>query len=195
MIKTTNMLLEDLSSYSNPKTKLARLVKNGDCYRIVKGLYETDKNAPGFLLAGSIYGPSYISFEYALSFYGLIPEKVYEFTSATFEKRKSKRYITVFGVFSYKDIPSSAFPYFVFLNKEGDYHYRIASKEKALCDLLYVMPPCGNVGELKDLLFNDLRMDEEELRYFDLDAVNFLIDKYNSRNIKKFSSLLRRIQK
>ena len=195
MIKTTNMLLEDLSSYSNPKTKLSRLVKNGDCYRIVKGLYETDKNVPGFLLAGSIYGPSYISFEYALSFYGLIPEKVYEFTSATFEKRKSKRYITEFGVFSYKDIPSSAFPYFVFLNKEGDYHYRIASKEKALCDLLYVMPPCGNVGELKDLLFNDLRIDEEELRYFDLDAVNFLIDKYNSRNIKKFSSLLRRIQK
>ena len=189
------MLLEDLSSYSNPKTKLSRLVKNGDCYRIVKGLYETDKNVPGFLLAGSIYGPSYISFEYALSFYGLIPEKVYEFTSATFEKRKSKRYITEFGVFSYKDIPSSAFPYFVFLNKEGDYHYRIASKEKALCDLLYVMPPCGNVGELKDLLFNDLRIDEEELRYFDLDAVNFLIDKYNSRNIKKFSSLLRRIQK
>ena len=195
MIKTTNMLLEDLSSYSNPKTKLARLVKNGDCYRIVKGLYETDKNAPGFLLAGSIYGPSYISFEYALSFYGLIPEKVYEFTSATFEKRKSKRYITEFGVFSYKDIPSSAFPYFVFLNKEGDYHYRIASKEKALCDLLYVMPPCGNVRELEDLLFNDLRIDEEELRYFDLDAVNFLIDKYNSRNIKKFSTLLRRIQK
>lgn len=195
MIKTTNMLLEDLSSYSNPKTKLARLVKNGDCYRIVKGLYETDKNAPGFLLAGSIYGPSYISFEYALSFYGLIPEKVYEFTSATFEKRKRKRYITDFGVFSYKDIPSSAFSYFVFLNKEGNYHYRIASKEKALCDLLYVMPPCGNVRELEDLLFNDLRIDEEELHYFDLDAVNFLIDKYNSRNIKKLSTLLRRIQK
>ena len=78
MIKTANMLLEDLSSYSNLNNKLVRLVKNGDYYR-----YQIYKNVPGFLLAGSIYGLSYISFEYALSFYSLIPEKVYVFTSAT----------------------------------------------------------------------------------------------------------------
>lgn len=39
MIKTTNILLEDLSSYSNPNTKVASLVKNSDYYRIVKSLY------------------------------------------------------------------------------------------------------------------------------------------------------------
>lgn len=33
MIKTANMLLEDLSSYSNLNNKLVRLVKNGDYYR------------------------------------------------------------------------------------------------------------------------------------------------------------------
>ena len=195
MIKTTNMMLEDLAKYANPKTKLARNVKNGDCFQIVKGLYETDKNVPSFLLAASIYGPSYISFEYALSYYGLIPEMVYEVTSATFKKNKTKRYITDFGSFYYRDIPSSAFPYFVFLNKEGDYYYRIASKEKALCDLLYTMPPADNVKELEELLFNDLRIDKEDLRHFDLNSIEFLIDKYNSRNIKKFSTLLRRVQK
>lgn len=40
--------------------------------------------------AGSIYDPSHISFEFALSYYGLIPEAVYTVTSATFEKRKRK---------------------------------------------------------------------------------------------------------
>lgn len=69
MIKTTDMLLEELKSYANPKNKLSRMVRNGEVFPIVKGLYETDRNTPAHLLAGSIYGPSYISFEYALSFF------------------------------------------------------------------------------------------------------------------------------
>ena len=34
MIKTTSMLLEELSSYANPKAKLSRMVDAGDCVRI-----------------------------------------------------------------------------------------------------------------------------------------------------------------
>ena len=68
---------------------------------MTRGLYETDRNAPAYLLAGSIYGPSYISFEYALSRYGLIPEAVYAVTCATFEKKKKKKYETPFGTFTY----------------------------------------------------------------------------------------------
>ena len=90
MIKTTNMILAELSSYANPKAKLSRLVKEGTYIQIVRGLYETDRGVPRHLLAGSIYGPSYISFAYALGFYGMIPEAVYAVTSATFEKRKNK---------------------------------------------------------------------------------------------------------
>ena len=48
----------------------------------IRDRYETDRNVPAYLLAGSIYGPSYISFEYALSRYGLIPEAVYAVTCA-----------------------------------------------------------------------------------------------------------------
>ena len=88
MIKTTNMMLESLRDYANPKAKLARMVKNRECFPIVKGLYETERNVPAHLLAGSIYGPSYISFEYALGHYGLIPERVVVVTCATFEKKK-----------------------------------------------------------------------------------------------------------
>ena len=80
MIKTTAMLLEELSEYGSPKSKLSRMAKNGEYFPITKGIYETDRHTPAYLLAGSIYGPSYISFEYALSFYGMIPEAVYTVT-------------------------------------------------------------------------------------------------------------------
>jgi len=45
-------------------------------FKIVNGLYETNPYTPPYLLSGTIYGPSYISFEYALSIHGLIPEKL-----------------------------------------------------------------------------------------------------------------------
>ena len=40
------------------------------------------------VLANLIYGPSYVSYEYALTYYGLIPERVFEVTSATTQKNK-----------------------------------------------------------------------------------------------------------
>lgn len=36
MIKTTDMLLEELRSYGNPKAKLSRMVKQGECFQIVR---------------------------------------------------------------------------------------------------------------------------------------------------------------
>jgi predicted transcriptional regulator of viral defense system len=189
------MLLEELRSYANPKTKLSRMVKQGECFQIVKGLYETDKNVPGHLLAGSIYGPSYISFEYALGFYGMIPEAVYTITSATFEKKKKKKYETVFGTFTYRDVPSAAFPLAIRLVREGDYFYRIAEPEKALCDLLYTMSPAANITALAVLLSDDLRIEETELRKLDTEKIAFLSERYRSTNTKKLVALLRRIQK
>ena len=82
------MLMDELKAYANPKTKLSRLVKENVYFPIVRGLYETSPHTAGYLLAGSIYGPSYLSFEFALSFYGLIPERVTTFTSATCLKKK-----------------------------------------------------------------------------------------------------------
>lgn len=58
MIKTTNMILAELSSYATPKAKLSRLVKEGIYIQIVRGLYETDRGISRHLLAGNIYGPT-----------------------------------------------------------------------------------------------------------------------------------------
>ncbi|EGL36584.1 hypothetical protein HMPREF9124_0369 [Oribacterium sp. oral taxon 108 str. F0425] len=61
MIKTTAMLLEELSEYGSPKSKLSRMAKSGEYFPITKGIYETNRHTSAYLLAGSIYGPSYIS--------------------------------------------------------------------------------------------------------------------------------------
>lgn len=193
MIKTTAMLLEELKEYGSPKSKLARMTERGECFPITRGLYETDRNVPAYLLAGSICGPSYISFEYALGHYGLIPEAVYTVTSATFEKKKKKKYETMFGTFTYRDVPSEAFPLGIRLIQEGEYFYRIAEPEKALCDQLYTMSPMPNAQELFRLLTEDLRIEEAELKKLDRNKVCEYSEAYHTTNVKKLCSLLRRL--
>ena len=186
------MILEELKQYKSPKDRLARMVADKQYFPIVRGLYETNPNTPPYLLAASIYGPSYISFDYALSYYGLIPEKALAVTSATFEKKKAKRYITSFGVFLYRDVPSAAFPLAVNTHQEGDYYYRIASKEKALCDKLFTLSPVPNQRMLKVLLLEDLRIEEEALAELDTGLIEKLSTKYKSTNVRRLASLLKR---
>jgi predicted transcriptional regulator of viral defense system len=194
MIKTTAIILEELKQYASPASKLSRMVKKGEYIPIVKGLYETDPSTPGYLLAGSIYGPSYLSFEFALAYYGLIPEAVYAFTSATYEKGKKKRFDTPFGTFTYRDVPAEVYPIGVRIVREGDYSYHIASPEKALCDMLYTKSPVANQKELRSLLFDDMRIDEKEFSKLDLGGIILLGERYRSTNVQKLSRLIRRIK-
>ena len=195
MIKTTDMLLEELREYASPRSKLSRMAKNGEIFPIVKGLYETETGTPGIYLAGSIYGPSYVSFEYALGHYGLIPEAVYTLTCATFEKKKAKKYETPFGTFTYRDVPSEAFPLALKLVNEDGYYYRIATPEKALCDMLYTLRPTANAAELHTMLNDDLRIEDSELRKLDAALVAELSEHYHTTNVKRLSTLLRRLRK
>ena len=65
MVKTTKMLLRELSEYNDPFGKINRLLKAYELFLLKKGFYETDKTKPGYLFAPVIYGPSYLSFDYA----------------------------------------------------------------------------------------------------------------------------------
>ena len=159
MVITTSMARYSLNNYSNKNSKISRDIRDEKLFKIITGLYETNPNIPGYYLAGSIYGPSYISFEFALSFYGLIPERVSTITCATFNKKKKKQYNTNFGVFTYRDVPILAYPEEILLKQEGDYSYQIATKEKALCDKLYTLKPLYNYSNLEKMLFNDLSID------------------------------------
>lgn len=194
MIITNNIIKMNLKNYSNKNTKLTREVKNGKYFKIINGLYETDLNTPGYLLAGSIYGPSYLSFDFALAYYDLIPERVVNYTCATFNKKKKKEYHTSFGNFFYRDVPNEVYPYGINLIKEGEYYYQIATPEKALCDKLYTIPPLANIHELKILLIEDLRIDESELEKLNYNDIKKLEELYNSTNVTLLKKYLRRIK-
>ena len=193
MLKTNDVIKNELSNYSNKDTKLTREVSKGNLIKIVNGLYETNPNTPAYLLASSIYGPSYISFEYALSYYGLIPERVNVVTCATLNKKKKKKYNTFFGTFTYRDIPFLTYPEQVILMDEGNYSYQIATKEKALCDKLYTIRVLSNYRELEYILFNDLRIDEEEFAKLNANKVEKLSNLYCSRNVKLLYKYIKRV--
>ena len=193
MIKTTAMLLQELQSYRNPRDKLARMVQNKECIPIIQGLYETDSSTPGYRLANCICTPSYLSFEFALSYHSLIPEAVYNFTSATFEKKKKKIYKTPFGVFTYRDVPSAVYPYGITCFSEQGYAIQIASPEKALCVELYIQSPVASQGELRELMFDGLRIDWDAFCKLSVEDVAFLSGKYHCTNIRKLQKIMEKI--
>lgn len=185
MLRTSFELISELKPrYRAPKNRLLALEKQNKLFKIVRGLYETEKNALPFSLAAAIYGPSYISFETALAFWGWIPEKVVAVMSATFGKNRTKHFITDFGLFLYRDIPQSAFPYEVYIKSEGQRNFLIAGKEKSLCDILYRESPLGSEKNLKEYIFDNLRIDEADFNSADLVVLNKLCQMYNSTNLK-----------
>src|SRR5665647_645567 len=192
MIKTIAMLMAELKEYVNPTAKIRRLVDEGKLIPVVRGLYETDGSIPGYCLASIIYGPSYLSFEFALAYYSLIPEAVYSFTSATFEKKKAKQYATPYGTFTYRDVPSEAYPAGIVLHSENGYGFQIATPEKAICDKLYKISPLKNSGELERLLFEDLRIDKEEFYHLKLSDLLEIAAHYHTQNHKLLQAYLRR---
>lgn len=136
MIVTTSMLKEKFHDYANPLDKIKRDADKGVIIRLAKGIYETDKNTEPCLLASSILSPSYLSFDWALSFYGLIPERVFAITSASLGLRKNKTFENQFGRYEYTDIPVEAFSEGLTYLENSEYAAKIAMKEKAICDSL-----------------------------------------------------------
>jgi len=182
-----------LCSYRNPRVKINDLLKKGKIIRVKKGLYVFGPELAREpyskeVLANLIYGPSYISLEYALSFYGLIPERVEAVTSVT-NKRK-KLFNTPVGVFSYRYINPSFYSYGITLHEVDKYHsILIASKEKALSDMIYFSDKMTDKFQMEKYLFEDLRINVEELRGFNLREVKKLAGFYG-HNVNLFYDLL-----
>lgn len=193
MIKTTAMLLDELQDYRYPANKLARMVEQGSVFPVVRGLYVSDSKTPGHLLAASIYGPSYLSFDYALSYWHLIPEAVYAYTSATYDKKKKRQFKTAFGLFTYRDVPKQVFPLGIQIVEEGSYSFLIAQPEKALCDKLYTISPVTSLQAFEALLFSDLRIDRETFLELDMENLTRIAQLYQTTNHKLLTRYLRRV--
>lgn len=193
MIKTTRMLMQELSGYANPKTKIARLVKEKKLFPIIKGLYETRRDLSPVSLAGVIYGPSYLSFHWALSYYGMIPERVYGCTSATYRKNRHKQYATIFGNYFYRDVPSAVYPLELrIITIDEGYPVQIAAPEKALCDRLYTAPLQNSIKEIEDMLFENFRLDEDVFAKLNFQTILELAPLYGCTNLKLFAAWIKK---
>lgn len=184
MIKTIDMLIYEYRNYSNIYNKIAYEEKNNNLIKLKRGLYETNKNADPLTIANVLLSPSYISFETALAYYGMIPERVYAIKSATFKKNKKKEYKNNFGLFLYQDVNLNAYPYDINQIEIDGVKVMMASKEKALLDLLSVISPRNNKKELTDLLFDDLRIDEVLFDELDKEKIIKLCELYSSKTLK-----------
>ncbi len=158
-------IMDCLKDYRSPRAKLTSLLKKGDLIRVKKGLYlfgyDYRKEAYSQeVLANKIYGPSYVSLEYALAFYGLIPEYVTEVTSVS--TKRNRHFNTPIGRFSYHHLPASLYRVdFNLVPVRNNATALIATAEKALADLLYLRKAHPEtLNELSELLFDHLRLDE-----------------------------------
>jgi len=87
-------------------------------------------------IANQLYSPSYVSMEFALGFYGLIPEAVFTFTSVT--TRKTLHFRNEFAAFAYQHIKPQAFRGFKAYKDKAGLTFFVAEPEKALVDFIYL---------------------------------------------------------
>lgn len=147
--------------------------KKGYLIKVKNGLYvlsEKKNELSNEFISFNLYQPSYVSLEWALSKYGLIPEMVYNCTSVT--TKTTRVFKNSFGFFSFRHIKKELFFGYKTVNDKGEV-YLIAEPEKALFDYLYL-----NLSKIKNQAdINELRLNEFEIK------------KLNKSKIKKFSSL------
>jgi predicted transcriptional regulator of viral defense system len=188
-------LISRLKYYSSPRDKITRLLGKGEIIRIRKGLYISRLiNNPHLLeiLAEMIYGPSYISLEYALAYYQMIPEQVKTVTSITTQKPKT--YNTPAGTFRYQHIKPNLFHLGLDYVKTDNGAFRIATKEKALTDLVYYRYTNVNEQTMSEFLLDDMRMESEELVKLNLKAIHTLAGAYNKTSICQLIRFLQEIR-
>lgn len=161
------VLLDALSGLSRPRDKITSLLKNKVIVRIKKGLYifgpeYAKKPFSREILANLIYGPSAVSLDYALHYYGLIPERVETVTSVTTGKKK--QFDTPVGRFTYAKIPTPVF-------SEGldqipidkIRSFLMVCPERALTDRIIMEKSLLKTSStvMEDYLFDHLRIDKE----------------------------------
>lgn len=183
-----HLILEILKAYKRPNDKISELVKSGELLALKRGLYVPGPEAglpvpEPFLIANHLRGPSYVSLEAALSYWGFIPERVHEITSVT--TKTSKKYTTPVGRFSYQHLPS---PYYSFgiqsIQLKPKQIALIATREKAVCDKVVLTSGINlrSTRQTKDFLLEDLRMDESILRKLDISVIHSWLDNAPKKN-------------
>lgn len=183
-------LISALSDYTYPRDKISRWLNSGELIRVKKGLYIFGKTAAIHpfsheVLANQIYGPSAISLHYALAYYGLIPERVNTMTSIT--PKRNKLFTTSIGTFIYHYLNYKKYAVGIRLeNLSSQRSFLIATPEKALCDVIYLIDRSVILDTpemIEHYLLYDLRMDKDSLKKFDIKILDEINQIYQDRRL------------
>lgn len=199
---TTEMIKPILEQeYEQPIIKINAMVKKAELIRLKRGVYALgseyrDHPLNTIVIANMLHKPSYVSYEYALSYHGLIPERVHTVTSAT--TYRSEEYTTEIGSFSYKKIPLKAYSLGIdwkFDAQEGG--YMIATAEKALCDTIYADKRANNLtkDEIFEYLEEDLRIEWEDLEKLDPTLLWKIAMAYTSPMLRSIAASIKKREK
>jgi len=174
-IPVSNSVLGNLfPEISGKNQKVRELERAGEIIRLKRGLYVVSPEISGKpvsteLIANRLYGPSYVSMQTALRYYGLIPEAVYVTQSLTV--KHSRNFENAFGRFQYISCLPDYFSIGLAQISEDGCNFVMASPEKALCDLI-VNTPGLNLRykkELHEWLEEDIRLDMDGFSQANLD--------------------------
>jgi len=191
-------LLTLLADYKKPREAILRMIKNEELIRLKNGFYlisekimhGSKKIIPFEQIANLLYGPSYLSMEWALSFYGMIPERVHTVTSMTLGR--NKEYHTPVGNFSYFSLPYESYSIGVTQKKSPDFigGFLIASPEKALADTVF--KTCKNLDkdQLKDELLHSKRIDRECFHKLNKDLLEEITKSYCAKHVTYLAELV-----
>ena len=172
----TGTIAASFDNLTSPREKIRALEKDGQLIRLKRGLYVITSEISGMpvntcLCANHIYGPSYVSQQWALRWYGLIPERVYTMTSVT--TKRTRMFENSLGRFSYEQVPPDYFAIGINRVEEDNVSFLMASREKALCDFILhdTYLPHQSVKGLRQYLEEDIRFDVDELLTFDASII------------------------
>jgi len=178
----SSVLQNLMGNYRFPRNKVSTLEKHGKIIRLKKGLYVVSEKISRTtisreLIANHLYGPSYPSLETALSFYGMIPERVFAIRSMT--TKRAKNFETPFGSFDYTTIPANYFS--IGLRQEiveNRYVFLIATPTKAICDMIVATPNLRlqSVKAMQSYLEEDLRVDFDAVKELDKNIVSQCVE-------------------
>ncbi len=186
-------LINFLKDLKKPRDKISALLVEGKIVRIKKGLYVFGENWRQEslcleMIANLVYGPSCVSFEYALTHYGLIAERSKVITSLAIGDTKT--FPTPIGTFEYRAISQEKFKVgidYINWGKEGGYF--IASPEKALADLVYRTPGIHSLEQLRYYLFEEMRVDETMFRKLDFQKLKEISTIYKKNSTTLLTQL------
>ena len=174
---TSQLLLDLLKEYRRPLDKIEELINQKKLIRVKRGIYVAGpalkiSQPEPLLLANHLAGPSYVSLQTALSYWRLIPEKVYEISSMT--TSRSKTYHTPIGRYTYTHLP---LPYYAFGQRQAELAEKqvalVASAEKAICDTIIATSGLRlrSQDQTRKWLLENMRMDIQVLRTLHLNII------------------------